>query len=151
MPGPDKRSDKYSNAGLLRRLAAMFYDSLLVVAIWIISTGIIVYSVTGGEAVTGPLFQLLLYAEVFIFYTLFWRVKGQTLGMQVWKIRLLSNTSDKVSYRECGVRFLVATLSLACFGLGFLWMLWDKGGQTWQDRASGTRLVFLGDDYLKRD
>jgi uncharacterized RDD family membrane protein YckC len=140
------KNDQPSNARLPRRVAAMFYDSLLIIAIWMITTAIIVYALTHGEAVTGFAYQLLLYLEVYFFYVLFWRVKGQSLGMQVWKIRLLSNANDKVSYRECSIRFLVATLSLACFGLGFLWMLWDKDGLTWQDKVSGTRVVFLRDD-----
>lgn len=151
MSGSDSQSDKYANAGLPRRLAAMFYDSLLIMAIWMITTSIIVYGVTDGEAVTGIAYQLLLYLEVFSFYLLFWRVKGQSLGMQVWKIRLLGDTTDKVSYRQCSIRFLVATLSLICFGLGYLWMLWDKDGLTWQDRFSGTRVVYLGDDFLRKD
>lgn len=151
MSEPDNRSENYSHARLLRRLAAMFYDSLLIIAIWMITTSIIVYTLTDGDAVTGFAYQLLLYLEVFFFYLLFWRVKGQSLGMQVWKIRLLSNTSAQLSYKECSIRFLVATLSCICFGLGFLWMLWDKDGLTWQDRLSGTRVVFLGKDTQKRD
>jgi uncharacterized RDD family membrane protein YckC len=121
----------------------MFYDALLIIAIWMITTSIIVYALTDGEAVTGIAYQLLLYVEVFAFYVLFWRVQGQSLGMQVWKIRLLSNSADTVSYKECSIRFLMATLSLTCLGLGFLWMLWDKDGLTWQDKVSGTRVVYI--------
>lgn len=144
MSTPHSHTDNYPSARLLRRLAAMFYDSLLIIAIWMITTSIIVYAVTDGEAITGIAYQVLLYVEVFFFYLLFWRVKGQSLGMQVWKIRLLSNTGDRLSYKECSIRFLVATVSLICFGLGFLWMLWDKDGHTWQGKLSGTRVIFVG-------
>ncbi len=53
---------------------------------------------------------------------------------------------DQVTYQPIGpwrafVRILVANISLLCFGLGFLWMLWDPKSQTWHDKAAGTVVV----------
>lgn len=39
------------------------------------------------------------------------------------------------------VRIFVANFSLLFFGLGFLWMLWDKNSQTWHDKAAGSVVV----------
>ena len=47
-----------------------------------------------GMAVTGPAFQLFLYLEAGAFYAYFWHIKGQTLGMQVWKIRTINDTGQ---------------------------------------------------------
>jgi len=142
--------NQLSDARLPRRLAAMFYDSLLVVAIWTATISVLVIFVAEGNAVDGLGYQLTLYLETFLFYLLFWRLKGQSLGMQVWKIKLVDQSGARPTYQQCTVRFLVATLSLGCLGLGFVWMLWDSKKQTWHDRISGTRIVFLGKDAYKK-
>jgi uncharacterized RDD family membrane protein YckC len=131
-------------------MAAMFYDSLLVIALWMATTAVLVIFITKGEAARGLAFQLFLYLEAFGFYLLFWRLKGQTLGMQVWKIRLVNATGGRPGYLQCFIRFAAATVSLGCFGLGFLWMLWDPKGQTWQDRLSGTCIIYLGKEAYKQ-
>jgi len=53
---------------------------------------------------------------------------------------------DQHTYQPIGpwrafVRILVANFSLLFFGLGFLWMLWDKNSQTWHDKAAGSVVV----------
>ncbi len=39
------------------------------------------------------------------------------------------------------IRNLVRVLSWFVFGLGYLWMLWDREKQTWHDKAAGTVVV----------
>ncbi len=130
------------NASLLRRLAAMLYDSLLILAIWMLSSFLIV-AATGGE-ITSAYFPLFLYLEVALFYIYFWKVRGQTLGMQAWKIQTLNEAGEILNVTECGVRFFFATLSVLCLGAGFIWLLFDRQRLAWHDRASGTRVIYLG-------
>ena len=137
-------------ARLPRRLAAIFYDSLLVLAIWMATTAVLVIYLAEGAPVKGIAYQLMLYLEAFGFYLLFWRLKGQTLGMQVWKIKLVTQSGEKPRYLQCLIRFLAATASLCCMGLGFFWMLWDPKGETWQDKLSSTRIIYLGKDAYTR-
>lgn len=139
-------TDAYPNAGIFRRLVAMLYDAFLVVALWMVTTIVIVASFNEGEPVDGLWFQLLLYLEVLFFYFVFWRIQGQTLGMQVWKIRALDYQGNIMSPRQCIIRFLVATLSLLTLGLGFFWMLFNKDQLTWHDMASRSHVVYLGKD-----
>jgi uncharacterized RDD family membrane protein YckC len=35
-------------------------------------------------------------------------------------------------------------------GLGFIWILFDREKLAWHDRASGTRVIFLGDDPYQK-
>lgn len=137
-------TEQYPNAGLLRRLAAITYDSFFVVAIWMMTTILLVGFVTDGEEVKGPLYQLLLYVELFSFYYAFWRIKGQTLGMQIWKIRLQDESGYVPDSMRCIVRFLAATPGIAAAGIGLLWMLLDRERRTLYDIASKTRVVYLG-------
>ena len=134
---------EYQSAGLFRRLAAILYDSLLIIAMWLITTLLLVAFINDGTALQGPLFQFGLYFEACLFYSYFWRLRGQTLGMQVWKIKLVSPSLQTLSWQECFARLFFALVSVSMLGLGFIWMLFDPDRLTWHDRASGTRVVLL--------
>ena len=134
---------EYQSAGLFRRLAAILYDSLLIIAMWLITTLLLVAFINDGTALQGPLFQLGLYFEACLFYSYFWRLRGQTLGMQSWKIKIVSPSLQTLSWQECFARLFFALFSVSLLGLGFIWMLFDPDRLTWHDRASGTRVVLL--------
>lgn len=136
-------TDTYPAAGIARRLAAMFYDAFLVVAIWMLSTTLLVALVSEGNPIFGWVFQVFLYAEMFAFYYAFWRMRGQTLGMQVWRIRIENDAGDIPGSGEAVLRFLLATVTLVPCGLGFFWMLVDRDRLTLYDRWSGTRIIYL--------
>ena len=134
---------EYQSAGLFRRLAAILYDSLLIISMWLITTLLLVAFINDGTALQGPLFQFGLYFEACLFYSYFWRLRGQTLGMQAWKIKLVSPSLQTLSWQECFARLFFALVSVSMLGLGFIWMLFDPNRLTWHDRASGTRVVLL--------
>jgi len=140
---------------LWRRLAAMFYDSLLVFAITFTATlavvGIrIVLSQqalqTGERAITGGyhyFLQAVLCASVALFFGWFWTRTGQTLGMQTWRLRIDDVGGGRISWQQALIRFVIAIASALCLGLGYLWILWDRDNCSWHDRASGSRVVML--------
>lgn len=128
--------------GLLRRLAAIFYDSLLIGALWMMLGGLLVF-INHNQIIELPILPLLLPLLTFAFYTKFWRSNGQTLGMQTWKIKLVSADGGAVSWQQCWRRFAGATVSWLCFGLGYWWMLFNREKLTWHDRWSNTRLIIV--------
>ena len=89
------------------------------------------------------LVQTISAVCVGLFYGYFWRLKGQTLGMQAWRIRLRSLRGERISYQQVLLRCLAACLSLGCLGLGYLWCLIDRRGRRWHDYLSGTELELL--------
>ena len=131
-------------AGLLRRLAAMFYDALLILAIWMITLLVMVVA-NGGEPVLGAPVQTLLFLEAFAFFAYFWTAAGQTAGMRAWRLRLVSNAGGRISLHQATVRFAVALVAIGAFGLGYLWALIDRQGRTWPDIASDCRAVRYSD------
>lgn len=150
-------------AGLLRRLAAMFYDFLLCVALLIVVTflyKLIQMAVIGSERLrqlsdTGvldgdPLLSTLLLFCLFGFFAKFWMHNGQTLGMQVWGLRIQNTDGTAIDLWQALLRFLIAIASWLCFGLGYLWMLWDKQGRTWQDIYSDSRVIRLPKNTHKK-
>ena len=84
----------------------------------------------------------MLLVVTYSFFVGFWTRKGRTLGMQSWGLQLQDAAGTSPTIVACSVRFAVAIVSWAVFGLGFLWQLVDKDNLTWHDRASGTRLVY---------
>jgi uncharacterized RDD family membrane protein YckC len=144
----------FAPAGLGRRLAAIFYDALLCVALLMVTTFIykLVWMAFVGEArlrqmsesgsLDGdPLLSTLLLFAVFAFFAKFWTHAGQTLGMQVWGIRVQNADGTGISLWQALLRFVVAIASWLCVGLGFLWSLFDKQKRSWHDMYSETQLV----------
>ncbi|HSD96209.1 MAG TPA: RDD family protein [Sulfuricaulis sp.] len=131
--------------GLLRRLGAMAYDILLLLALLMMLSYPYVW-LTGGAKpglFVKTLYQLYLLAICFLFYGGFWVRGGQTLGMRTWRIKLVRSDGGSITWMIALKRFAYALLSLLCFGLGFLWVLYDRDKLAWHDRWSGTRLILI--------
>lgn len=129
--------------GLVRRLAAMAYDLLLVIALLFLAT-VPYIALRRGESVEPATlsYQLGMFAVVFIFFVAYWSRRGRTLGMQSWRLQLETPDGHVPPLGACALRFFAAILSWLPFGLGFLWQTWDKDGLTWHDRLSGTRVMY---------
>ncbi|WP_070339938.1 RDD family protein [Pseudomonas aeruginosa] len=154
----------YAPAGLIRRLAAMFYDFLLCVALMMVVTlvyqqGILrlIYGsdhlrelADRGALIGDPLLSTLLVFTLFGFFAKFWTHNGQTLGMQVWGLRVQNRDGSAISRLQALLRFMIAIASWLCLGLGFLWMLWDKDKRTWHDRYSESQVVRLPKNTHKK-
>ena len=127
-----------------RRLAAMLYDGLLVLALLFLAT-LPFIALRGGEPVEGDnnlVYQLILCLVIYGFFVGFWVRSGRTLGMQSWRLQLETMDGSKVNLRVATLRFFASLVSLIPAGLGFFWALWDKDRLTWHDRISKTRIVY---------
>ncbi|HIE2479397.1 TPA: RDD family protein [Pseudomonas aeruginosa] len=154
----------YAPAGLIRRLAAMFYDFLLCVALMMVvalvyQQGILrlIYGsdhlrelADRGALIGDPLLSTLLVFALFGFFAKFWTHNGQTLGMQAWGLRVQNRDGSAISLLQALLRFMIAIASWLCLGLGFLWMLWDKDKRTWHDRYSESQVVRLPKNTHKK-
>lgn len=131
--------------GLLRRLGALFYDALLLAAVWMIGTAVLL-PLTGGEAIEGalrPLFQLYIAGLSFGFFALFWMRGGQTLGMKAWRLRVQRSDGRMLTLSDALRRFLLAIPSILLGGVGLLWLLFDRDRLALHDRLSGTEVVLV--------
>jgi uncharacterized RDD family membrane protein YckC len=130
--------------GLLRRLAAIFYDAWLVAAIVLLGAMLDTLARAMFEAhgftTRLPLQAYLLLAPAF-FFAWFWTHGGQTLGMRAWRLQLVAVDGGEVGWPQAWLRVGGAWLSLLCLGLGYLWIWIDPERLAWHDRLSGTRLV----------
>ena len=88
------------------------------------------------------LHQVTLLLVAYLFFVGFWCWRGNTLGMQAWRLRVEADNQQMPTIGQASIRFGVAIISWLALGLGFLWQLWDKDKLAWHDRASGTRLRY---------
>lgn len=134
--------DRLEPAGLVRRLAALVYDVMLLGAVLFMFT-LAVFLVRGGRAVPPGTywFQLCLVAIVVLFFTWFWVHGGQTLGMKAWRLRAVALDGKPVRWPNALARFGAGLLAALPAGLGFWWGLFDRERRGWHDRLSRTRVV----------
>ena len=124
-------------APLRLRFAAMAYDALLLLAIWVVT--IVALVTVTGDAVLGAWVQSLLFVEAYALFAFCWCRRRQTLGMAAWRLRLASD--GRFTPGQALLRFVAGLASFATLGLGFFWMWLDAEGRTWPDRFSRSTVV----------
>ena len=162
MPCNNKNTDPVI-APLGHRFMAMLYDTFLLIAILMCTSAVYTLaavSLTGDFTQSAaistddvlhdlkpielgwPIFPVLgsVYCGFFIF---FWHNTGQTLGMLVWKIKVVSSNDEAVSITQCLIRIIIAFFSFALLGAGYLILLRKSAQQSWHDRASKTKVIRL--------
>ncbi len=154
-----------SPSPLWRRLAALVYDLLAVVAI-VMVVGLLCQLVSGGRLIgTGtqvlipwwyrPLQGLVVAA----YFVTSWRHGGQTLGMRPWRIRLVGRDGGVPSLASACLRVAVAAAPMlglaltpqlglrgALWSTALAWVIWfapalfDPRRRALHDFAAGTEL-----------
>ena len=121
---------------LLRRLASLLYEALLVFGVAFFAAWIFFFASGGRDATAGWLRYTLQFfiGAVFAAYFLWcWLRGGQTLAMKAWHIRVVD-----VTPRRALLRFVLAAV---LFPVSIAWALFDRDRQFLHDRLAGTRLV----------
>lgn len=152
--------------GLLRRLASLLYDTILVTALLMGATAVLL-PLTDGEAIPSLgrvatiAYQAYLLAVVFAFFAWCWIRGGQTLGMRAWRLQVRTADQAPLNLPDAARRFGAALLvwgPLALVLLGghragllayagppvaalFLASLGTRRRPGWHERLSGTRVV----------
>ncbi len=128
--------------GLLRRLASMLYESLVVFAILLI--GFLLPQVllfANGLTLGNRWLWVHIGALLMVYFVWFWLNGGQTLPMKTWRLRLVSADGSKLRPAQAIFRYLAAWPSLLLGGIGIVWALADRDGQFLHDRLAGTRII----------
>ncbi|MFN2382116.1 MAG: RDD family protein [Guyparkeria sp.] len=143
---PDAAKRPARTAPLWRRAAALFYDTLFVIAVVILAT-FIALIFTGGEPVPpdGPiqwLFRGYLLAWIAAYFVFFWCRFGQTPGMKVWRLLLIRERAGPC-IGPMLARFGYGLLSVATLGLPFFAARLDLQRRSWIDDRQAMRVVQL--------
>jgi len=132
---------------LIKLGASLLYEMLTLMAIVFVSASVFLWLF--GDASSGFkrfTLQLFLWGVLGAYYVWCWIKSGQTLAMQAWKIKLINALNQLPDLKLAAMRYVLATLSLAIFGLGFLWAIFDKEHLFLHDRLLKCRLVLSSID-----
>jgi uncharacterized RDD family membrane protein YckC len=128
---------------MLRRLASMLYESILLFAVAFIGTWVFQFA-AGTLRIEGwrmHLLQLFLLAVFAAYFLWCWLRSGQTLAMKTWRIRLVAkNGHALLAPRAALLRFIYA-LVLVPTTIGIFWAMVDRDRQFLHDRLAGSLLV----------
>lgn len=135
-------ASKRSNALIGWRLLALLYDFFPVCGLWFLVAAAFV--AVHRDAVLGGALGLLEFAMLWMvtgaYAVTSWHRGGRTLGMRPWRLRVVAIDGTPAGLSTLLRRYVVGSLSLLLAGIGFWWAWIDRGGLTWHDRASGTRM-----------
>ncbi|MDY6816253.1 MAG: RDD family protein [Pseudomonadota bacterium] len=105
-------------ATLTRRALAIIYDGLISIAVLLVATWVytmIAGWLTGwehyeqmaeaGQLSGDPALTFVLFLVLYLFFAYFWTRIGQTLGMQVWRIRIENLDGTSVSWTQALLRY----------------------------------------------
>ena len=156
-----------SHPTIYKRLLAATYDSCLLLGTTFIATALTLPFSKGEVQANHKIFMSLYLLSVFyIFYGWFWTHGGQTLGMRVWKQRLITTDGRPVSWQQSFIRFITAVPAWFLFLVGiilwvksdiaqslssvpawlitltgFIWVLINTRNNNWRDKLSGTQVI----------
>lgn len=148
--------NRHAPAPNWRRLAAMVYDSLIILAITMaygaIGT-IVVVAINGSPDEQYPsMFESKLWSlgwllTVVLFYCWFWQRSGQTVGMRAWRLKLIpiraQSLKETLNWSNCIMRSFWGIVGLLLLGANYWYRLLNKKGDCLHDRLSGSRVVVI--------
>jgi len=129
--------------GILRRLASMCYETLLllgVLALTLVFPHVLIGALTHRVA-TATIFQAHFFVVLLVYFLWFWSHGGQTLAMKTWRLRLVRRDGSPVRPTQALWRYLLCWPSIALCGVGLVWAVVDRDRQFLHDRLAGTQLV----------
>ena len=137
--------------GPVRRIGALVYDTLLVIAIWLLAAlpVVAVYQHSTDTALqigvgpAGIAYLAYIVGLTIGYYVLCIRTQGCTVGMRAWRLALVSLDAQRIPTGRALVRGIAAAIAWLPAGLGVWWQYLDPDGLGWHDRLSGTRVVIL--------
>ena len=130
--------------GFWQRVLASLIDTAIVA---LISTPLmyLVYGEMHPQTdvfIIGPMDVIINYLLPFIGVILFWVYKSATPGKMVIKAQIVdAKTGNKPSIKQSVIRYLGYFFSTIPFGLGLMWVGWDKRKQGWHDKLANTVVV----------
>ncbi len=155
---------EYQSAGLGKRLLAIFYDILIVFFLTVIITLVVqqliiqlelvnleeiqitkegeMVNVIPADSPTAAILKSLWFFISLYYFGHYWNKRGQTPGMKAWKIKAISNNTlnsndaSPLTWSQSIKRYV-----FAFFGLGLIWLLFDKNNLALQDKMSNTILI----------
>ncbi len=148
--------------GFWRRFFAFAIDMAILcfVSLILFLTGLLAMGISGGllqivsayplewEREMG-LFAVLCFIAMLLagmaYFTWFHGITGRTPGKKILGLRVVQTSGDPIRAGVAFLRWVGYLISGCFFGLGFLWIAFDREKQGWHDKIASTRVLFEQD------
>jgi uncharacterized RDD family membrane protein YckC len=110
-------------ATFIKRILAVVYDGLISIAVMLVATWIYTMIsgwITGwdrfeqmaeaGQLSGDPGLTFVLFLSLYLFFAYFWTRIGQTLGMQVWRIRIENLDGTTITWTQALIRYVTVSV-----------------------------------------
>ncbi len=98
-------------AGTLLRFAAATYEGVLLFGVLFVVSYLVLSLARWDSVLTGvrlALYQSILFLTLGAYFVYQWHKTGQTLAMKSWDLRVLDDSGEPPSLRQCVLRFVAA-------------------------------------------
>lgn len=150
-------------AGFTSRLVAMIMDTVILVLAyvgltWFISVSVKILPIgrvfgfslsallgqegSGQLVSTGTVIAVFTLSTI-VYYVFFWTITGQTLGMILMGLRVVTIEGRRLTAWRAIIRFIGYIIAALPFFLGFAWILVDNRRQGWHDKIAGTYVAYI--------
>jgi uncharacterized RDD family membrane protein YckC len=129
-------------AKLIKLFAACAYESLILIALWLITCGLFMW-IFGiiDSAQKRFLLQLVLWLATGAYFVWCWIKSGQTVATRTWKIKLVNQQNNTLTPKQAVYRYALGSACILACGLGLVWALFDKQHIFLHDRLLKTRFI----------
>ena len=143
----DRGHDESLLASLSLRCSAFLLDYILTLLVPAVTLVLAVYVKRRWMAPTAAnviviIGYLMTAVVIFFNYIHFYMRRGQSFGKRFIGIRVVRTDGAPIDYQTAVLRHIVGyPLAVLLFGLGIVWMLWDRKQQGWHDKLARTVVV----------
>lgn len=130
--------------GLIKLGACLIYEMLTLIALSFTFSAVFMW--VAGDATYGYkrlLLQIFLWVAIGAYYVMCWLKSGQTLAMQAWGLKLIGLAGTTLDLKAAISRYVLATLGLIFFGLGFIWRIFDKDRLFLHDKIIKSAIITI--------
>ena len=135
------------------RLFSFILDHLIILGISLlilIAFGVMaaLFNAAGADFLTATSVLAAIigfFATYFVYFPYFWTKNGQTLGMRLFRLRVvMDNDGGKVTLGPAILRLIGYWIDQIVFYLGYIWVLVDSRRRGWHDLIAGTVVIQEG-------
>ncbi|MFQ3191254.1 MAG: putative RDD family membrane protein YckC [Paraglaciecola sp.] len=141
---PATMGDVNKYTGFWSRVGASLIDTIIIIAI----TYPVLISVYGWEylegddIIAGYTDFILSFVFPMVAVIAYWVYRQATPGKIAISAKIVdAKTGEKPTLQQYITRYVGYILAMIPFGLGFLWVAWDKKKQGWHDKLAGTVVI----------
>ncbi len=153
-PDEDAGINRVGKGGFWIRAMAYLIDTIILefLSLILIVVGMLAMSISPSglaamdeDRIMGLVGPYYLFSTIItiLYFTYFHGSIGQTPGKMMCGLKVVRVNGEPLGYGRAFLRWAGYLPSSLIFGLGFLWIAWDRNKQAWHDKIAGTRVIRL--------